>query len=117
MGERAALRSFVVAKSWSKSESDVHLARNFPNALKSVSALRIGGTLFYNNHQLLREGVCSLLLPHRIVETACPQKLVMSTLLDHCSLLEHDNQICEGSAHCQVKKNSSRDLTCFYNRT
>ena len=40
MGERAALRSFVVAKCWSKSEGDVHLARNLPNALKSVSALR-----------------------------------------------------------------------------
>ena len=72
---------------------------------------KVGGTLFYNNHRLLRESVCSLFLPHRIIETACPQKLFMSTLLDHCSLLEHDNQICDGSANCQVKKKVPRGIS------
>jgi len=78
----------------------VKAASSWPGIFRAFSIIqvsvgsKIGDTLLYNSQRLLIKSVRSLFLPHRIVETTFPQKFFMSTLLDHCSLPEHDNHIC-----------------------
>lgn len=55
--------------------------------LKSMTKI----TLFYNSRRTLRKSICSLLLPHGVVETVRQHEFLVRSLLDDRTVLEYND--------------------------